>query len=99
MGGKEFGAITSEDGELNELFSKEVRGKKIKWWLAWGALNVLLGAYMIILLFFYWDSWNIPCVKKLNVWLLVYLVINGLHLIRTGFIIYIWKKSPDPSLQ
>ena len=90
-----------ERGELYEIFSAERRSKQFKWYLSWGIVNVVLMAYIIFLVSIFWDetAWYIPCVKRMNVWLVVYLVLQCIHLVRTVMIMIIWKCARDPSVQ
>ena len=47
----------------------------------------------------FWENWNVDCIRKLNVWLLVYLSLQGGHTVRTIILIGIWKKAKDPPYQ
>ena len=66
----------------------------------WGIVNVIMCCYIFFLLFTFWDSWHLDsCMYKLNVWLMVYLVIQGVHTVRTIILLIVWKKAKDPSFQ
>ena len=83
------------------MFPRERRNKKIKWFVAWGIVNAILCTYIMALLFIFWDAktWaKDPCVKQLNLWLLVYCFVQGLHEIRSIAVIYIWHKANDPAV-
>jgi len=47
----------------------------------------------------FWDAWTVECVEKLCVWLMVYNILQGAHILRTLTIIYLWGKAKDPSYQ
>jgi len=64
----------------------------------WGVINASLCAYIFFLLFTFWSSWAVDCVQQLNVWLLVYLVLQTAHLLRTVLLIFIWRTAKDPSV-
>ena len=68
----EFGALINEDGELHEAFSHSQRVSKMKYYGAWGVVNVLLGVYVLTLIIFFWDAWKVPCVETISYWLCVY---------------------------
>ena len=56
----EFGELAqNEDGELQTLFSKDIRTKKIRWYIAWLVLNILLCVYIAGLNVVYWQSWQV----------------------------------------
>jgi hypothetical protein len=96
--GGEYGALTHEGGELGTIYTKEVRNTKIRNYLIWGAINAGICSYVFFLLFLFRGSWSIHCVRKLNIWLLIYLIIQGCHLLRTIILIFIWRKAKDPSV-
>lgn len=65
---------------------------------SWLLFNILLFSYILILLIIFRGSWGIGCVEQLTVWLLVYDMLQALHVIRTITVILIWKKAQDPAL-
>ena len=73
----EFGALEHSEAELTEIFGEEKRRKQIRWYLAWGLVNLIIMTYVFVLVFVFWDTaaWTVPCVKRLNVWLLIYLFV------------------------
>lgn len=72
----------------------------MKWYLILGIINLCISIYITILMYLFWgaNEWHIECVKTLNIWLLVYLILEGLHLIRSAIVIVIWLRARDPSL-
>ena len=85
-----------------EVFPRARRNNKLKWYLAWLLVNTILCAYISVLLFLFWDAkqWaRDPCVRTLNLWLLVYLFLQGLHTLRTIGVMLVWHKAKDPSVQ
>lgn len=89
--------VAGEEGEVNLIYSDEYRKKKIRNVGLWGIFNTVLCGYILFLLVTFWNSWSVHCVRKLNFWLLVYLVLQGLHMVRSAAIIFIYKRSKDPS--
>ena len=83
--------------ELVEIYPMEVRKKRVRYYLIWLAINALVFAYIAVLLCIFHGSWGVGCVHKLLIWLLVYNIIQGLHIIRTFAIVCIWRKARDPS--
>ena len=59
-------------------------------------VNIALTGYMCLLLFNFWESWKVHCIRQLNVWLLCYTLIEVLQIGRTVVKIYIWRKKRDP---
>ena len=80
------------------MFTDEIRKKKVKFLLIWGAINCGLCAYIIFLLAIFWDAWKIDCIEILNVWLLVYLCLQAAQTVRTIIIIFIWRRAKDPAI-
>ena len=75
--------------------------QKLKWYMAWAIVNSTLCAYILALVIIFWDekSWEeSPCVKTLDIWLLVYLCLQALHMLRTGVVMLLWHKAKDPTI-
>ena len=68
----EFGELEAEMNELTTIYTKEVRNKKIRWYIVWLLVNVALCAYILLLNAIYWQAWGVDCIKRLSVWLMVY---------------------------
>ena len=69
--------------------------------MAWAIVNTSLCSYILAMVIIFWDqsAWERkPCVKKLDVWLIVYLCLQALHMIRTCFVMLAWWKAKDPSV-
>ena len=49
------------------------------------------------LLIIFAGSWGLSCVHKLMVWLAVYSLLSGLHMVRTLSLAFVWRKSMDPA--
>ena len=74
--GGEFGALDQDDqGITKEIYSRDIRKKKVRNLIIWGFVNAFLCGYIFALLVIFWESWKTECVKQLNIWLLVYLVL------------------------
>ena len=67
--------VEGDEGEVNPIYSDEYRRKKIRNITLWGIVNTGLCLYILFLLITFWNAWKVHCVRKLNVWLLVYLVL------------------------
>ena len=59
----EFGALIEEEAELTEAFSESKRVEKIRYYLIWGTINLLMLVYIFALLFIFWDSWQVSCIE------------------------------------
>ena len=69
----------------------------MRFYMIWFAINVILSGYIAILLSIFSGSWHLECVHKLMVWLAVYNLIAGLHMVRTLTIICVWHGAADPA--
>ncbi len=55
--------------------------------------------FLLIIVFRFWTSWfSQQCIHELSWWLCGYTYIQGAHILRQLLLIYIWAKSPDPTL-
>ena len=94
----DFGALTHESAYLTTIYDERIRTRMQRYYLAWTLNNVILSIYIIILLCYFWHYFNkLQCIHRLEVWLLVYMVLQVLHLIRSIVIICIWKRAKDPT--
>ena len=69
----------------------------MRFYLIWFAANTILAIYIAVLLSIFQGSWDLGCVRKLMVWLAVYNLLAGLHMVRTLIIVCVWRKSMDPA--
>ena len=92
----DFGALTAAEGDMYEIYDEDTRKKKIKNLIIWNFVIGGVMAYITFLLVLFWNNWSVPCVRQLNVWLLVYLILQVLHALRSAACILIWKKAKDP---
>ena len=68
-----------------------------RFYFAWSAINVALCIYILILMCYFWEYLNdLDCIHKQEIWLLIYLVIQALHLARSITVICFWRKAADP---
>ena len=95
--GTELGRLTSENGYLEEMFPWKMRVNKARWYAVWGLVNALLLAYCVVVTGKFWSDWQISCIKELDLWLLIYVIITALHLVRTIAIIFVLLKAKDPA--
>ena len=94
----DFGALTHESAYLTTIYDERIRKRMQRYYLAWTLNNIILCIYIIILLGYFWHYFNkLKCIKRLEVWLLVYMVLQMLHLVRSIAIICIWKWAKDPT--
>ena len=54
---EEFGALVDTRGELENAFPLEVRRSRVRWYWAWGSINIILSGYILFLLVVFWDAW------------------------------------------
>ena len=98
LGGQgEFGALSGIKPELSEIYPRRIRKKRICYYLVWLSINITLASYIAILIGIFHGSWGVSCMRKLMLWLAVYNLLAGLHLIRTFTIILVWLRAKDPA--
>ena len=95
---KEMGALDKTDTYLDLLYTAETRRRKVLTHLIWIAVNLVISAYVLFVLYFFFDSWERECVRNISIWLTVFLLIMFLHLIRSVLMIFMWMKLRDPTL-
>ena len=95
----DFGALTAAKGDKYELYDEETRRKRRKTLIIWFIVNGAVSVYIAFLLWMFWGNWDIDCIRKLNVWLLVYQILQGFHAVRTLILIIVWKRAKDPPYQ
>ena len=87
---------------LSKLFPPEVRKQKMKSYILWGLINFALIVYMMSFILIFWNEceWNEEnnCIADLSWWVMVYLVIQVIHIVRKIIIVYIWKVANDPTI-
>ena len=59
---------------------------------------MFITAFCVFVLYQFIDIWEEQCVKEISIWLLTFLVIQLLHLIRSLILIIMWIKFRDPAL-
>ena len=89
--------LEEDDAILHFMFSKEIRKKKIRSFLIWNLVNLIILAYVIYIIEAYWQQWD-ECIGQLSFWLCGYLVIHSCHLIRRFVLIGFWWKAKDPTV-
>lgn len=63
-----------------------------------GLFHMLLTLYMGTLVWVFWQSWTVDCIKQLNVWLVVYCLNESLHTLTRVVAMCIWGCANDPEL-
>ena len=94
----ESDAILSQHGFLHLIFPKRKRKQKVKSYLFWSLGNIMVGAYISVLILLTRGKYDMECVHEEIWWLSVYLVLHMLHLIRKWLLAYFWGTASDPSL-
>ena len=94
--GKEESDEDEDDAILHFMFSWEVRKKKIRSFLIWNTINVIVLTYLSYLIATYGDRSD-HCISELIFFLLGYLVIHVCHLLKRCILIGIWLKAKDPT--
>ena len=79
------------------MFSKEIRMGKIRSFLVWNLFNLVILFYVTILIGVFWQQWD-KCIRELSTWLIGYLFIHSLHLVRRFILIGFGWKAKDPTL-
>lgn len=69
----DFGALTANAGDIHEIYDENTRMKRRKTLMIWLFVICCVSAYILFLLIIFWENWSVDCIRKLNVWLLVYL--------------------------
>ena len=95
---KRFGFLTSKEELYSALYPQHLRRSKMRWRATYGVGRALLTLYVAGLVWTFWQAWSIHCIRQLNEWLLVYLVIEVLHTITSVCGLVIWGCARDPSL-
>ena len=62
------------------------------------AIHSLLILYITALIWAFWDSWAVNCIRRLNIWLSIYLVIELAHLCERWATACSWLSANDPKL-
>ena len=91
--------LNTKNALYSYIFTPQVRNKEICKGVVWVIIYVLLTLYPMIIMWLFWDSWEINCIRKLNEWLLVYCVLIGIHAATTISYVIMWKCAKDPTLQ
>lgn len=87
--------------QLSAFFPPEVRRQKACSFFKWGLINFLLVCYLVIFIAIFWNDWKFndeTCIADLSWWVLGYLFIQVLHILRKISIIIIWNKADDPTI-
>ena len=93
---KEESEEDEDNAILHFMFSWEVRKKKIKSFLLWNTLNLIVLTYLIYLIASYGHRSD-HCISTLTVFLVGYLVIHVCHLLKRFTLIGLWWKAKDPT--
>lgn len=64
----------------------------------WALINLLVSAYIVVLIAIFWYSWTLPCIRQLSIWLCGYLLIHIAHIVRRVVLSCFWLKSEDPTM-
>ena len=55
--------LDETDMLLHIMFPQEVREKKCKSFILWAVVNLLVAAYIVLLIAVFWKSWTLDCVR------------------------------------
>ena len=61
-------------------------------------IHVLLAIYIFGLLYTFWPSWKVHCIRELNVWLSVYFIVELLQITVSLFAVCVWYRANDPTM-
>lgn len=89
--------LKDEDDVLQKIFTEEMRSSKRRNLCLWAIITGIIFMYISFLLSYFWRQWTTECIRQLSVWLAVYEGIIILQLIRSLFLLRVWKVSRDPA--
>jgi hypothetical protein len=78
-----------------------LRKQKACSFFKWGLINFFLVIYLVIFIAIFWNDWTFndeTCIADLSWWVLGYLGIQLVHIVRKISIIIIWNKANDPTI-
>lgn len=85
-------------GLYSELYPWDFRKKKLRYRVLYMILHSLTTAYITMLILAYWNAWEIECIREINVWLCVYLVVQFILTVCAIVQVCLWLCANDPPL-
>ena len=86
-----------DESILKKLITAEVRRNQIKSYARWSTMNLLIIIYLVVLLIFEaGEADHYPCDKQIDMWLIGYLIIMVLHIVKKICMICFWNRGEDP---
>ena len=82
-----------------DYISQQKRREQQRSFIIYGIINIVILAYLVFVYIYFEKSWQVPCVKQLSIWLLVYLFIQLAHIIRRIAAVCIWQYAKDPAFE
>ena len=55
--------LDETDAILHIMFPQETREKKCKSFILWAVVNLLVAAYIVVLIAVFWYSWRLNCIR------------------------------------
>lgn len=95
---REWGMLFDKSDVYKEMYPAMVRKKKVKINCCHLFIHVALALYIGVLLYTFWRSWKVPCIRQLNVWLSVYFIVEVLQITICALVLGMWCRANDPTL-
>lgn len=93
-----FGTMISRRALYNEMYPWSLRKKKLRKKVVYFLYHLATTAYITMLVWAYWLSWDIECIRDLNVWLCVYLAFEFILFVCSIVELVLWLYARDPPL-
>jgi len=65
-------------------------------------LNLLLSFYVLVIIFTYWNEWDLGshsgCIGRLSFFIVLFAYVQGFEVLRKIVLIYTWKTQDDPGV-
>ena len=82
----------------NQIYPKKKRAKIICRKIFILLYNLAKMITVILMETIFWDKWSVDCIKTINIWLVVYGVIQAVITISNVIAILFWALANDPNL-
>ena len=96
--GPEFSVIFTHKDLKLQLYPQKLRKRMACRRMIAVVVHILLTTYISILLWAFWRSWAIDCIRQLNEWLSIYFFVEVLHLIERTASVCTWLYANEPTI-
>ena len=80
------------------MYPTHLRNSKMRCKAIHSAIHMILAIYIFCLLYTFWTSWKVNCIRKLNVWLSIYFILEVLQITVILVTVCAWKCANDPNM-